>query len=274
MTCSDGYSGTLCDSCATGYLQTSANGEPFTCGACIIAHCDVCTGNINLCVTCAIGWLYPNCDTCAIGFTGVACDGCNTGYTGLPLCNGCATSHYDADPDASILTCTACNSAMLHCVACTTSTLCGTCDAGYTGNTCASCSPGYYDSTTGGGAFTCSACPTNCQTCTALGCTACFDGYIDSNTGDSVIICDGCAATGYFVVPASSPIQCTACLAHCNTCSDSSTCTTCSIEYTGSTCNVCATGYYRTAGGICSQCSIDVNTHCTQCTDTSTCTVC
>ena len=186
---------------------------------------------------------------------------CSLGYMDANggRCNACTVNRYDSDPGAPLI-CATCSSAMTHCSTCTTSTLCGTCDIGYTGNTCTSCSPGFYDSSNGG-TLQCDACASRCQTCSSSGCSVCFAGYRDTNIGDSVITCDGCAI-GYYQVAAGPPINCAACIAHCDVCPDSTTCTTCDTEYTGPTCNLCATGHYRTAGGLCAQCTADVNGQC------------
>lgn len=112
-TCNAGFSGSQCDSCATGYI-----GYPNCEQNCPANYCNmhgscannICTCNLGFsgsqCNACATGYsMYPNCAqncpanycnmhgscnnnncTCNLGYTGTKCDTCSAGYTGYPAC--------------------------------------------------------------------------------------------------------------------------------------------------------------------------------------------
>ena len=122
-TCSTGYGGAACSSCATRY-----NGYP----ACSPIACTIsadCNGHASS----VSGTLVNGCTcSCSTGYGGAACSSCATHYSGYPACSptACANSD-DCNGHASTVSGTLVSG-------CTC-----TCSTGYVGATCSSCSTYY-----------------------------------------------------------------------------------------------------------------------------------
>ncbi len=230
-TCETGYSGTICDECATGYQDNDFDGVcDFDCGLTrldcgVHGTCDDSLGTVQ-CV-------------CDEGITGAYCDNCAPGYqdnNSDAVCElDCATVGFDCGSNG------ACSDA--------SGTAMCICDSGYAGAACAVCAPGYQDNDADGLCTeTCATAELNCGnqgTCSDAGGTAiciCSDGF----TGT---YCDGCA-DGYqdrdgngVCTPAcgTADIDC----GENGACSDASGTASCVCEagYDGDSCSQCAVGY-------------------------------
>ena len=136
-TCSTGYGGATCSSCAAYYT-----GYP-TCTPTACANTADCSGHASS----VNGTLVSGCTcTCSAGYSGATCSSCSAFYTGYPTCTptACANST-DCNGHASSVSGTLVSG-------CTC-----TCSTGYTGANCSSCST-YY---TGYPACTLTLCGTN-----------------------------------------------------------------------------------------------------------------
>lgn len=243
------YGGTYCTSCSPGYYKQSGSYP-------------------RQCYSCATG-----CKTCS---SGTVCSACNTGFilvSSVCQCNTTQLLYYNAGTG----TCTTCVSAYANCVSCTGSVLVTTC----TGCT----NPGFFLNTTTG---TCQACGTYCSACTAVACTTCTSSTlipsgstcacnataqmfvnasssscaacstfqphcatcVANGTGVSCSVCSG----GYFPVSG----VCTACIAYCNTCTDTTSCSTCTgnFIFNGTSCACNSTADYIYSGGTCVLCTL------------------
>ena len=278
-TCSTGYTGATCNSCATYYSSypTCAPTPCSTASDCS-SHASSVSGTLvsGCTCTCSTGYTGATCNSCATFFTGYPtcaptpcstasdCNGhassvlwtstngcactCSTGYGGA-TCNSCAT-YYSSYPTCVPITCSTASDCSNHAssVLWTSTSGCTcTCSTGYTGATCTSCAA-YYT-----GYPTCA--PTPCSTASdcnghassvfwtsTSGCTC------TCSTAYSGTTCNSCA-TSYSSYPTCTPIPCTNatdCSGHASSVSGTlvSGCTcTCSVGYTGTTCNSCATNY-------------------------------
>ncbi|KAL4443790.1 hypothetical protein ABPG75_011527 [Micractinium tetrahymenae] len=125
----------------------------------------------------------------------------------------------------------------------------------------------------------CTACPTNCASCTdSSTCTACAPGWKGATCSQPD--CGSSCATNQYCGVVSGAPACLACGANCATCTSSSGCATCAAGWTGLP--SCAT---PTCGGACTTkqyCGL-VNgaptcqacpTNCATCTSSTTCTSC
>ena len=246
-TCSTGYAGAACSSCATYYT-----GYP-TCTptACSIGvDCNGHASSVN-------GTLVSGCTcTCSTGYAGAACSSCATYYTGYPTCTPTACSiGVDCNGHASSV-----NGTLVSGCTCT-------CSAGYAGAACSSCAPNYsgYPSCT----------PTACSSdvnCNGHACSA--NGTLVSgctctcSTGYTGAACSSCAPnyTGY---PACTPTACSIdvnCNGHASSANGTlvSGCTcTCSIGFSGAACSSCATDYtgYPTCAPTACSVAVDCDGH-------------
>ncbi|TYJ59030.1 hypothetical protein B9479_000019 [Cryptococcus floricola] len=300
--CDEGWTGSTCNECSSGYYGTLCQACPSNCtvcddgytgtGQCIgtasssLETCDcvhgTCTSDQE-CI-CSAGWVTnstvsaSNCNTCAEGFFQDAFGDC----LACPL--GCTSCTLQSSTN-STASCTSCSSTLSLSTAvpatCTTST--------------GSCSDGtYYDSSTS----SCESCSPACSTCTGPStsdCLACASprvhlqgscvGY-DASTG----VCDSALTQldGMFVVN-NAKSECDACPVGCASCKipsfssaasyDTLTCQSCNEGYLledGKCVKTCTGGYYlpegsATTNGTCQQC----DSSCTSCVGTSTtCTSC
>lgn len=202
-TCTEGFGGDACDTCAAGYLSAE----------------DTCVRNIP----CAEADPCGAYGTCADSDTGVTC-GCEAGYDGT-RCDECIPTHFAA-ADGQCLEREACASDTCNnrgtCTD-TTGLIDCACDATYGGDRCEACYPGYVelngacvlaqmcqagtcfgkgtcDDSTGLVACTCEpgyAAPF-CDGCaighTGADCLTCETGYTDVNG-----VCTAMCADGYYV---------------------------------------------------------------------------
>jgi hypothetical protein len=224
--CDEGYIGTLCDACESGYVDPEGDG---TCAL----ECDLDCGAHGVCVSnsgvegcsCSAGYAGASCDECASGFEDPDDDGvcepvgacsldcgvhgtcvgssggevceCEEGYEG-DGCDECAPGFEDPDENGSCEPLILCDSDCgLHgvCVVESGQDVCR-CDEGYAGQTCETCAPGYQDNDGDGTCkVACAQDGTDCSghgTCDDASGTpvcSCAAGY----AGDA---CEGCAS-GY-----------------------------------------------------------------------------
>ena len=207
--CAAGYTGTLCDMCATNYRNSATTGTAVTCTVAPCTHvvhaCD--HGHLS-------GNLLGECD-CA----------CHPGYTGTH-CDRCAATHHPtgAARDATVLAAgqtfspIQCDTTDVACVGGTVTGDLGNancvcdCSAGYTHANCDRCAEGYYNPATNGYAVTTG------QTCGPIPCS------------NDVYLCVGGTHSGDLVA---------------NNCA----CTNCAVGHTGEHCDQCATNYHNPANG-------------------------
>ena len=126
--------------------------------------------------------------------------------------------------DNTTLNCLACH---YSCQACSSSSVCTSCDAASYrelsgASTLCICMSGYYDNGVVVGCFSCSI---SCATCSNFAvCTSCNASYNLVLSNSSCV----CSSGYYFNVTASTSSQlCIACHYSCATCTDSISCTTC-----------------------------------------------
>ncbi|OWZ60805.1 hypothetical protein AYX15_06940 [Cryptococcus neoformans] len=264
--CDEGWAGSTCDSCATGYYGTSCTAGPSNCtiwddgytgtGKCIgtatsssdICGCDhgTCTSSTEC--TCAAGWTTNStassslCNTCAQGFFQDISGNC----LACPL--GCKTCELQANTN-STAACTSCSPMLTLSTAspatCVSSA--GTCSSG-----------SYYDSSTS----SCENCSPACSTCTGPGTSDCLScasprvnlqGYCvgyDSTTGQ----CDSTLSglDGVFVVN-NQKSECDSCPAGCLSCYIPSFSN--AASYDSLMCQACQEGYLLEVGQCVKQCS-------------------
>ena len=173
-TCSTGYTGAACSSCATYY-----SGYP----TCTPTACSIdvnCNGHASS----VSGTLVSGCTcTCTAGYTGAACSSCATYYSGYPTCTPTACS-IDVN----------CNG---HASSVNGTLVCGctcTCSAGYIGAACSSCATNY----------------SGYPTCTLTACSidANCNGHASSVSGTLVSGCTCTCSTGY------AGAACTSCVTY------------------------------------------------------------
>jgi hypothetical protein len=209
--CATGYSGLLCNQCATGFQDNAGTGtcKPtcamanLTCsnhGTCSdttgTAECACNAGYAGVaCNACATGFqdndangsCLPACaaSTCGVGGTCADASGtstctCTTGYSGA-TCGACSTGFQDKDANGTCLaSCTGTTCGGNGTCADSSGTATCTCATGYAGATCATCAVGYQDNDGNG------TCLPTCATA-ALGCAA-RSACVDS-TGTAVCVC-------------------------------------------------------------------------------------
>lgn len=229
-TCSMGFGGADCGSCATGYYNyptcslcsaaTNCNGR----GVCSASGACVCTSGYagatcqhSDAVTCnGHGAAQPDgACSCSVGYAGSNCERCAMGFMGYPTCRRDA--------------CTG--------VTCSDNGTCSggscTCNTGYTGVECERCATGYV------GYPSCRR-----DLCTGVTCSGngmCSGGACVCDVGYSGAECDRCTP-GYVGYPTCRRDPCAGV-----TCSGNGTCSggscTCNTGYTGMECERCASGY-------------------------------
>ncbi|XAO27384.1 hypothetical protein I312_106238 [Cryptococcus bacillisporus CA1280] len=290
--CDEGWAGSICDSCSTGYYGTSCIVGPSNCtiwddgyigtGRCLgtatsaseVCGCDHGTCASSTECTCAAGWTTDSivssslCNTCAQGFFQDVHHNC----LACPL--GCETCELQANTN-STAACTSCSSTLT--LSTTNPTICvssnGTCSSG-----------SYYDSSTS----SCESCSPACSTCTGPGTSECLScasprvnlqgscvGY-DSTTGK----CDSSLSglEGVFVVN-NQKSECDSCPAGCLSCYIPSFSNAASYE--SFICQACQEGYLLEDGQCVKRCndgwflpegSATTNGTCQQCD--SSCSTC
>ena len=237
-------------------------------------NCRACSALITACTTCAPHtWAGTYCAQCNLGYYPApgnlprSCIGCPAGCTACSsatVCTGCSGilvmigGVCICDPTQNLFyssgTCVICSSAITNCATCLATGLLTTCTA---------CISGFYPSST-----TCVPCNTYCLTCTSTLCTLCSSSTFIV-AGQSCV----CNNTGqmFFDNTTSTCLTCSAFIADCQTCDNT----------TGTlTCLLCDPGFYFD-GTACVACvSLCVNcttgTNCFACqttfiTDGSTC---
>lgn len=168
------------------------NATTFTCLGCadVIPFCTSCI-NLNsghfspTCGKCTTGYFtvpsdgswggYIECGKCIAGCSGCSSfTSCTTCGTGLVNVNGiCSCSSSTSYYSATTKTCTTCPLAITGCVTCT---------AVGAATTCVSCNTGFF--LTNG---TCTACQTNCLSCSITTCSSCALTFIVSG---NTCVCD------------------------------------------------------------------------------------
>jgi len=254
-TCEDGYTGTLCQSCAAGYHDAS--------GSCVLDQtclATTCSGH----GTCARSSGVVSCTVCNTGYTGTWCELCNTGFHRLAD-GSCAANE----------TCQGNNcSGHGNCALVNGLAVC-TCSGGYSGVACAACAAGHHvdnnacvlDQTCLG--TTCSGHATCSLVNGLVTCGTCDDGY----TGTWCQLCD----TDFHRNPTSglcvADESCSGmdCSGHgnCGLVGGLAVCA-CGTGYADVDCEVCATGFHRDAIGAC---VVDESCDGVDCTGHGTCAV-
>ena len=241
-TCSTGFNGSSCRSCADKYENYPTCSE-IKCT--VPANCNGHAGAVS-------GTLVSGCTcTCSTGFTGASCELCADKYRGYPQCTEIPCENTDCNNHANAVSGTLVSG-------CTC-----TCSIGFTGTSCGSCADKYE----------------NYPTCSEINCTvpANCNGHADGVSGTLVGGCACTCSTGftgsscgscadkYENYPTCSEINCTV-PANCNGHADAvsgtlvSGCTcTCSTGFTGASCKLCADKYenYPTCSEI--QCTVPSN---------------
>ena len=84
---------------------------------------------------------------------------------------------------------------------------------------------------------------TGCATCSdGTTCDTCYSDAYEEVAGDST--CKVKCPPGKLRDVSASPYECTlGCIAHCDECTDATTCTDCAIGFSGTLCDACATGF-------------------------------
>lgn len=268
------------------------------------SNCLVCSSGFALDSTSLICIPCPStCRECVYSGTSESgelnfqCTSCySNGYLNGGQCQSCASNCLTCQKN-NLATCTSCpvgsyleNSSCVkgcpsNCVSCSSSSKCTTCVSGFAVNgagvcvpclsscrECATQAPGQCLSC-GDGLFLnsqqkCQQCSTSfCSTCSINDvCESCSSGYTLTSTFTCIKNCESPCAT----CSASSPTQCTSCLAGYEIDSTTSSCTPVTQCIGG--CNVCPTGYVLSES-ICVQCT---NSKCLRCSasDPSVCTSC
>ena len=307
-----------CRSCKAGVLNNVYNSLYYTCGFCYVGFyeqptysnpnnkqcfnycpngyfpnkttlkCDACDpsctrcsgpGNLNVCITCAVGYyyyLYPSkddgsclrncpsdtavfpgsstcsnchsiCSTCSYPGSNTNCTSCKFPYYLQPASGACLqscpTSYY---ANKTTLKCTACDAS---CSSCTGSgpDACLSCNTNYYlqphSTSCRStCPPGYHLKA---GPNLCLPCDSRCSNCIGFRsteCIACNLGYYLQPSSSGISSCRTICPAGYYPDPTTS--QCTPCSAACAICFDS----------TETNCTACTSGYYLSPNStVCSQ---------------------
>ena len=264
--CDEGYTGSNCNSCATGYQDFDNNGTceltcagaGLSCGA--FGQCDD-TGGTATCV-------------CGTGYDGETCNVCASGYQDNDFSGTC-----EPDCTTSGLACGSNGS----CSDASGTAIC-VCDTGYTGAACNLCASGYQDNNEDG------VCLPDCAT-SGLACGN--NGSCSDTSGAATCVC----ATGYdgpLCLDCASGYQdndfdticeesCTISTLNCNehgSCNDTSGTPECACEagYAGNSCELCAQGYQdNDQNGVCSwDCSM-ADLTCSNhgnCSDTSGTAIC
>ena len=120
-TCATGYTGLICESCATHYTGYPTC-EPILCdNSNCNNHASSVSGNLVTGCTC----------TCATAYTGLTCESCATHYTGYPTCEPILCDNSNCNNHASSVS----GDIVSGCTC--------TCATGYTGLTCESCATHY-----------------------------------------------------------------------------------------------------------------------------------
>ncbi|KAH0569548.1 Cysteine-rich membrane protein 2 [Spironucleus salmonicida] len=238
-----GSEDTACQSCTNGNVQSGS-----TCATCVSGQTTNCTCDSA-----------ENCSTCANDMS--KCATCINDYdpNGETPCEKCKEKFFE-DTSATPSKCTSCSN---NCTACTSSSVCTTCDDGFSliNNKCVACTESQAT------ACTCKAAK-NCQTCNSseMGkCKTCI-GNFDVNDGTP---CQNCLV-GFFKGGDSGTDTCTACDGKCATCTALNTCQTCKDGnvLTNSTCVPCSTNQMTA-------CKCQNAKNCSTCeTDTSKCKTC
>ncbi|XP_072174592.1 basement membrane-specific heparan sulfate proteoglycan core protein-like [Diadema setosum] len=179
--CPNGYTGTSCESCATGYYRVSATADSL--GVCEPCQCNghslTCDATTGECTACTGNTVGPYCDSCAEGFFGDPVRGIPCLTCPCPL----TTSGNQFSP-----TCLLDSDGSVTCDACPT---------GYGGRQCESCTPPYMGNPTIPGEI----CIPGIGDCSAYG-TLLRTGSdcICKNNAEGVL-CDQCKEGTFFLGP-------------------------------------------------------------------------
>ncbi|XP_055088114.1 laminin subunit alpha-2 isoform X4 [Periophthalmus magnuspinnatus] len=289
--CPPGFSGTSCESCASGYRRLNGvlyNGfceacqchghssecNPFT-GHCLNClddttglFCDTCSpgyygdatrGTPTDCRACACPLILPSNNfspTCHMGAEGmVECDQCPPGYSG-PRCDRCSNGYYGqpAVPGGSCQPCN-CNGNLDLSLpeSCHPITgQCLRCRPGYGGVACDVCANGYY-----GDAVTAKNCqPCQCHTNGSVS-EVCHQETGQCQCRENVVgrQCDECVAQTHGLSTGGMCVPC-----HCNSfgsksfdCDESGQCR-CQPGVGGPKCDRCSRGFFNFQEGGCTPC--------------------